>query len=346
MTRSCWHRQQGVALLMVMVLVALATIIAATLLSERQVDVQRTANVINQNQSLLYAQAAEKLLGDLLAEDLRRDNRDNHKVDHLGEIWAKPLPAYPVDGGSVQASIEDLHDRFNINSVLRDGRPEPVALAVFRRLLARHEGDAAVADALIDWLDANQEVEGGTAGAEDDYYLRLPQPYRTADGAMLHVSELRQLRGMTPELYKQLLPLVCTLPASSTINLNTAKKDVLRALVDNAPDNLLDDFIRARSKGFASVQDAAAHPLFSALPAADLELLKKMLGVESRYFALTAEAMINDRRSVLLSILERKDSKTLNVLLRDTSGKGWGAAGNNTRAGTGNARDMLEQLLK
>ncbi len=52
-------RQQGVALITILVMVALATILAASIVKHQSNTAQNTGYLIRQNQSLLYAKSAE-----------------------------------------------------------------------------------------------------------------------------------------------------------------------------------------------------------------------------------------------------------------------------------------------
>lgn len=55
-----------------------------------------------------------------------------------------------------------------------------------------------VVDAIVDWRDADSTPAG--LGAEDDYYLSLPEAYHCKNGPFETVEELLLVKGMTPEL--------------------------------------------------------------------------------------------------------------------------------------------------
>ncbi len=55
-----------------------------------------------------------------------------------------------------------------------------------------------VADAILDWLDEDDEAR--PFGAESDYYTTLPTPYSAANGPLHSVEELLLVRGVTPTL--------------------------------------------------------------------------------------------------------------------------------------------------
>lgn len=89
-----------------------------------------------------------------------------------------------------------------------------------------------IADSLQDWRDANdlQRVHG----AESDFYLKLPVPYRARNANLQDAAELLQIRGVTPELYfggggRPGLGDLVTAVTANTVNLNTASPLVLKA---------------------------------------------------------------------------------------------------------------------
>lgn len=55
-----------------------------------------------------------------------------------------------------------------------------------------------VADAILDWLDEDDETRA--LGAESDYYASLPTPYGCANGPIHSVEELLLVRGVAPTL--------------------------------------------------------------------------------------------------------------------------------------------------
>ena len=55
-----------------------------------------------------------------------------------------------------------------------------------------------VADAILDWIDADDNPRPN--GAESQYYLGLPLPYVPRNGPPVTIDELLLVRGVTPEL--------------------------------------------------------------------------------------------------------------------------------------------------
>ena len=88
--------QRGVALLTILVMVALATILAATIVKRQSHTAENTSYLMRQNQSLMYAKSAEAFFAELLIQD----SENGAALDHSQENWAKPMPAFPVEDGT------------------------------------------------------------------------------------------------------------------------------------------------------------------------------------------------------------------------------------------------------
>ena len=72
-------RQQGIALITILMLVALATIIATTIAKRQSYTNDSTAYMMRQSQSLYYAKSAEAFFSELLGQDAESDS----KADYL-----------------------------------------------------------------------------------------------------------------------------------------------------------------------------------------------------------------------------------------------------------------------
>jgi general secretion pathway protein K len=159
---------------------------------------------------------------------LRLDARDN-QYDTLDEIWSRAALPITLGDGEVSVAIEDEERKIDLNRIMlpNGNAPDDRRLAVFQRLLEILAIDRAVADAVVDWLDNDEDPRVG--GAESSYYLGLPNPYRAKNDLFDTVGELRLVRGVTDEIYGKLRPFV-TVSSSGMVNINTAPKEVLMSL--------------------------------------------------------------------------------------------------------------------
>jgi len=308
-------------LITVLLVVAIATILAVAMLRSQHLALQRAAGLFSQDQALLYTQGAEDFVRELLRQDADEDKRSGKPVDHPGEVWARPFPPFPVDGGVINARVIDLQGRFNVNRVWHDNAPDPAAIAIFQRLLKNLDLPDTLAPALTDWIDADSDPTGSD-GAEDDMYSRLDTPYRVANQPLSDVSELRLIKGFTPEVMLKLRPYVCTLPATALLNINMADPVMLSALGASISARHASELSSQRpAKGYASVDEFLGQPVFNGMDSDRKAELRNQLDVSSHYFQLIADADIAGRHSMVLAMIARSDSGTLQVVARDFSQK-------------------------
>lgn len=259
--RTLQRTEQGVALITVLLIVAMATILTVAMMRSQYAAMQYSAGLFSQDQAWLYTQGAEDFIKELLQEDKRRDDQEGRQVDHLKEVWARPFPAFPVDGGMVYAHLQDMQGRFNLNRLWHDNAPDPAAAEIFERLLKNLDLPSSLGNALTDWIDTDTEPTGAD-GAEDDYYSRLATPYRVANRAIVDVSELRLVKGFTPEIIAKLSLYICALPATALININTASPVVIAALSPTLSQRTSEEFAQGRpNKGFATSAEALNEPV-------------------------------------------------------------------------------------
>lgn len=305
-------RQNGVALITVLLVVAVVTVVCAGLIARQQLSIRSSANQLHVTQAWHYALGGETLAKAMLESDLRRGD-PRQPVDHLLEPWARPL-TFPLDeGGELRVRIIDPNGRFNLNSLVRQGRPNELAVLRLRRLLLRLGIDKPYAERLLDWLDSDSELQGGN-GAEDGQYLLATPPYRTANREITDVSELRLLLEMEETDYRRLQPFVSALPSEALLNVNTANAMVLSSLSDGlTPDAALALIAGRGDEGYLSPAAFAAQPALAGLG----EQVVQGLAVGSQYFEVFSEVSLGERRVVLRSLLQRSNDGQVSVLARD-----------------------------
>jgi general secretion pathway protein K len=303
-------RQRGVAIITAVVLVAIATVLAARVGTEAALDLRRTAGIGALNQAWHVALGAEAWAAEILRKDLQESQRDE-----LDEPWAQPLPPLPVDGGSIEGGLEDMQGRFNLNNLLRaDGAVDEANLERFSRLLRLAGVDPRFAGALADWLDADT-VERFPDGAEDGVYLSQVPGYRAANGPITSISELLALPGFTLDDYARLQPHVAALPAGTRINVCTATPLVLAALVEGGTD-FGDAATLARNRA------GGCFPLLVDLQATldpdQYQTLAPAVAESSSWFRSVAVVSIGTSQLTLYSLLERNAAGGVRTVLRSS----------------------------
>ncbi len=306
------RRSRGVALIIALVIVALATVIAARIGAQGALNERRGMTLLAQEQAFQVGLGAEAW-----AIEILRDSYTASPRDSLDQAWATPLPPVPIDGGSVTGGIEDLQGRFNLNSLVKaDGTKDPIAFDQFTRLLQALDLEPKWASLLLDWIDPDQVVDG-LDGAEDGVYLGQSPPYRAANHLITSTSELLALPGFGIERYKRLAPYVAALPINTALNVCTASSVVLGTL---APGFTAFSDAQAlatnRQKGcFPDVGDVqSALSPFMQQPGQLQQFVQSRLVHRSQWFRVHSVVSIGTTEVSLYSVLIRNGGPSRVVL--------------------------------
>jgi general secretion pathway protein K len=221
--------QRGIALIVAILLVALGTILASAIAYENAMTARRGSGTYAFDESILIAEGAEALA----AYGIRQFFQSDPSHVYIGQGWDKPVgPMEVTPGVMLEASLEDMEGRFNLNSLVRtDGTPDPTNVAAFTKLLELVGIETKWAPMVVDWIDADI-VPQSIDGAEDSVYMGQAPPYRTANRYITSASELLALPGFGRDRYLALAPYVTALPVNGTkINVCTARDKVLDAFL-------------------------------------------------------------------------------------------------------------------
>lgn len=301
-------QQKGIALITILVMVALATILAASIAKRQYAANENTAVLMRQNQALNYAKSAEDFFSELLIQDAQ----NSPNTDNLQENWAKPMPAFPIEGGFITGTLKDESGKFNLNSLFTiDGKVNEENKVYFERILVRVGLATEISQAVIDWQDQD-DLPMGAMGAESNYYNGLQPSYSAANRPFFSVEELKLVRGFEGTKYDLIQQYVSALPdVTSKININTAPALVLAALdpkLDVASVASLQKQKLEKMENFNSVQDLLGVDAFKSIDPANKALAEKVFDVKSGYFKAEIEVALNNRNRQMSSYLMRKNN--------------------------------------
>ena len=302
-------RQQGVALLSVLLVVVIATVLSVSMIRHQNLTIHKARNVSDHGQAKQYAIGGEELARQILW----LDTDSSPEVDHLQEDWAAGDLVFEFENGEVAMKIEDLQGRFNINSLMMSGNAGRQAQVRFVQLLHHVGLDTMFMDRAIDWMDG--DIETRPLGAEDYAYLGLERPYRTASQLIVDTTELRLLLDMDAESFDLLLPFISALPdPSASLNVNTAPPEVLQTVSDRLSSEMSNDLIieRDNQEGYQSVTE-----FLQSSYVAGLGIATTGLGVQSKFFEIRIRARYFERDAYLTSIVQRNDDGSMRVIYRN-----------------------------
>jgi general secretion pathway protein K len=342
--------QRGVALIIALTLVALATILATKLTFDGYLERRRAIGVMAAEQALHFGFGAEALAADALAQDQQMSASQTT----LAAPWAQPtqpLPITPQDDpegepiGTLQGQVEDMQGRFNLNNLGRviqgsaaaaqgtgtinqninnptgstPNNPaqgpvqDPQPLEQFQRLLIAVGLEPKWAAIARDWIDAD-DVPGSPDGAEDSVYTGQTPPYRTGNWPMMSPTELMNLPGFGADRYRKIAPFVTALPtALAAINICTAPSEVLESLAPTLNGEYSPQVLAAGRKSGCFPD---ANTFRNVVGPQGLAAISGRYGTTSNYFRLTTRITLGTTEFTLYSLLLRGNGGKVTPLLR------------------------------
>lgn len=313
-------RQRGVALLMVLLILALMMVLASAITERTARMYQQTATTLDNLQARWYALGAETMVAALL----QRDALDSPNQTHLAQNWAQQGRRFTVDDGEIYATITDDLACFNLNAVNRATADEseaiPAAARAFTRLLEKLGAEPLRAlqltAALRDWIDADSQPL--LNGAEDEVYMAQSPGYLTGNQNIQDLSELRLLAGMDAALYQRLLPYVCAHPNDALqININTLKPAQAALLAALFPVDLSIQQARQllSTRPASGWNSVAAFLAQQALQDTDTTAVRPWLTVHSERFVASFTVVMGSARYQQRSLLQR-EGRSFRVIQR------------------------------
>jgi len=322
---SRMHRQQGAALIVVLMMFSIIYVIAIEIMYRQDRFRARTQSLMSWDTRYQYALAAEAVAIRALTDDLDQDNAEGNLVDDcVAESWAINLPPTPYEDAMITASVQDLQGRFNLNwLVIREGDAF-VRSEVWRERLATMLGTTLInsgkaqtlSHEMADWIDSNNLVDE-LEGAEDaEYRFR-----RTPNLPAAHESELRALLSAEASDFPDdgnFWGLFTALPLETRININTAPIPVLDAILsDTVGPEGTQAIKELREEDAISNLDTLMEKLpFSELEEQQIQEMSALLGIKSEYFQVMIDIQHDGRTSRLISRIQRPERGPAKVFSR------------------------------
>lgn len=225
--------ERGFALIAVLLVLALLGIVGAEFAFSMRLEASAVRAYKESIAAAHLAEAGvEQAIREIAAEGawvaLAEDGELTFYTRERVAIPRLPRTQVPLGPGHFSYRISDEEARLNVNV----SPPDRVHRLLQDLGLDKNARDVVV-DSLMDWRDPNEEHR--LHGAEsDDYYLKLPVPYRARNANLESVSELLQIRGVTPRIFHGAddtpgLADLVTVKTPGQVNINTASDRVLRA---------------------------------------------------------------------------------------------------------------------
>ncbi len=239
-----------------------------------------------------------------------REDANNTRIrgipTNLHEPWATPLAEARLstflssdreagaDSGPeafLGGAIADAQARYNLRNIAADGKVSEDELALLKRICQI----AGLSD------DTAQLLADGLLASQMGTDLNAPL-------APMRVDDLVWL-GLPPDAVERLRPLVTLLPVAPTkVNLNTASREVLAAVIKGIDLGTAEKLVQARDRTpFKTWQDAK--PLMPG----GVELTDADVGTTSDFFEVRGRMRLDDRVLEEVSLVQRRQLEVFAV---------------------------------
>jgi general secretion pathway protein K len=310
------RRQRGAALLTAMLIVTVVATLASGMVWQQWRALQVEAAERAQTQSQWVLQGALDWTRMILREDAREGG-----ADHLGEPWAAPLAearlstflaadtsmAQDAPDAFLSGRIEDAQSRYNLRNLIQQGKVSRSELQTLEHLCGFLGLNGDVAPRLAEAL--RRATPGSATEAAPDASGNTGTGAATLPLMPTSVEDLGWL-GLDAATVRRLKPYVVLLPRETPVNLNTASKEVIAAVLPGidlaSAERLVQSRLREHLKTPA---DAKAVLGERALTDA------RRVGVNSNYFIVYGALRLDQVTVAQRSLLERngRDVRTLST---------------------------------
>ncbi len=190
-TPSLHARRRGTVLLVVMLIISALAAMVLVVGRSARVEAMASANYAAGAKAAAAERAAEQYVLALLAS--RRAEAMTMKETYFADVPVGDAGSFWIvrpdygDQGMPAYGLVDESSKLNVNS------PD-----VYELVRAFDAVPEALANSIADWRD--EDDEPSVDGAEKEYYLGLPTPYRCKNAAFEAIDELLLVRGIYPAL--------------------------------------------------------------------------------------------------------------------------------------------------
>lgn len=226
------HRQQGMALIVVLWLIVLLSVMAAghsrnvhteTRLASRQVEVAKARGM------------AEAGINHVILEMLADGSSDEIPID--GSVFA-----VDIYDEQVTLAVRRATGLVDLNAASAD-----LLESVLRACDVEEGWRPNIVDAILDWRDDDDLRH--LNGIEDSDYFAAGLPWSSRDGAFVSIDELKYLPGIDQGLFERMAPLVTVHSGRAGIDLENAPPILVMALTGKQVEPANSTQLRARRIG-------------------------------------------------------------------------------------------------
>lgn len=288
--------EQGFALIVVLLVVAVVGVVGAEFaysmrLEAAAVRAYKDGIIGSHLAEAAVAQATREIVADAPYVTADEGGLLTFYTRERLELPRLPREKVEFGGGQYSYRISDEEARINLNT----SAPDRIDRLLRELGLDKSVRDT-IGDSLQDWRDPN-DLHRLNGAESDDYYLKLPVPYRAKNANLDAVRELLQIRGVTPEIYNGApdhpgLAEAVTVKTAGQININTATPLVLAALGLSAAE-------------ISEIQQSRHVQPYATMPG---KFGGRGLAAQTRTFRIEADGIVDGRVAArVIAIVQKRD---------------------------------------
>lgn len=277
-------KQRGMAIISALLIAAVVAVIAAGLLTRQRVFTRSL------EAEQLRIQGQWLLLGAL--EDSRQrlwEARQKDVLTRLDQPWAR------AQKGLFEGRLDDEQGKFNLRNLVNRGRPDAEQVQNFERLCGLIGVDGALSRRISQRVIASYDQ------------TEQPAKYPMLRG----LDDLSSVEGLDPLLLQRMQGFVSVLPGVTWVNGNTARAEVLSAVVPGLSLSQAQALVAERDGGrwFINRGD-----FVNRLHLPQVAVESVLVGITSEWFRLQGQTRREQRRVTLDALLHRPENRQPQVI--------------------------------
>lgn len=259
--RPLMKSERGVALLMVLWVLTILMVIVLSFSFMARTETHATLAFKERMEKKFLAEAGiQRGIQEILYM------KQNIQLAQLegSDLWKTDGTPYSgrLGDGDYEVRITDESGKIDINTL--NDTSAIILRALLKNLGVQDEDTETIVDSILDWKDADDLVR--INGAESNFYMSLPNPYKAKNANFDTLEELLLLKGVTYDIFfgsegeKGLVDFITINSGTNLVNVNAAPKEVLMSAPGITPE-MADAIISYRqSKRIMNAQEVGISP--------------------------------------------------------------------------------------
>ena len=310
------NNQRGVALVITLLILTILIVVGLEINRSIRVEASLAGNFRDLTQAGYIAKSGVEIARALLQED-------DQAYDALNERWAQfemlsLFSSQLFPEGYFAGKISDENAKLNPNFLIDAyGMVNLKKRNQLERLIALLGHDPKLMDAILDWLDPDDQKR--PMGAEREYYELEKRIKGPANGPLANLQEITLIKGMDKKIFygseeKEGLGKYLTIYSDGKININTAPSVVLMSLSPKIDQALARTLIEHRQeKPFKKIEDLRSVPGWEEIYAE----ISSEITVRSNYFAVNILGHFREAKAIIQAVIKREGKKTKILLWKE-----------------------------